>query len=85
MKRNIAASGPAPDVKACLGEVLLKALRQSRPVLARVGDENIPGTKALKDTDLTRVRGVPGVQWAVRLRVHDRFRVLRSTRAWQAR
>jgi putative ABC transport system permease protein len=24
-------------------------------------------TKALKDTDLTRVRGVPGVQWAVRL------------------
>ncbi len=24
-------------------------------------------TKALKDTDLTRVRGVPGVRWAVRL------------------
>lgn len=24
-------------------------------------------TKALKDTDLSRVRGVPGVQWAVRL------------------
>jgi putative ABC transport system permease protein len=24
-------------------------------------------TKALKDTDLTRVRGVPGVEWAVRL------------------
>jgi putative ABC transport system permease protein len=24
-------------------------------------------TRALKDTDLTRVRGVPGVQWAVRL------------------
>src|SRR3979490_848725 len=24
-------------------------------------------TKALKDTDLTRVRGVTGVQWAVRL------------------
>jgi putative ABC transport system permease protein len=24
-------------------------------------------TKALKDTDLTRVRGVPGIQWAVRL------------------
>src|SRR5207244_7728535 len=24
-------------------------------------------TKALKDTDLTRVRSVPGVQWAVRL------------------
>jgi len=24
-------------------------------------------TKALKDTDLTRVRGVPGVKWAVRL------------------
>src|SRR5215813_5992854 len=24
-------------------------------------------TKALKDTDLTRVRGVPGVAWAVRL------------------
>src|SRR5258708_12758787 len=24
-------------------------------------------TKALKDTDLTRVRGVEGVQWAVRL------------------
>jgi putative ABC transport system permease protein len=24
-------------------------------------------TKPLKDTDLTRVRGVPGVQWAVRL------------------
>jgi putative ABC transport system permease protein len=24
-------------------------------------------TKALKDTDLTRVRGIPGVQWAVRL------------------
>jgi putative ABC transport system permease protein len=24
-------------------------------------------TKALKDTDLTRVRGVPGAQWAVRL------------------
>src|SRR2546426_7235989 len=24
-------------------------------------------TKALKDTDLTRVRGVPGVQWAVRM------------------
>src|SRR5438128_8353937 len=24
-------------------------------------------TKALKETDLTRVRGVPGVQWAVRL------------------
>jgi putative ABC transport system permease protein len=24
-------------------------------------------TKALKDTDLTRVRGVPGVQWAVQL------------------
>src|SRR5918993_3892257 len=24
-------------------------------------------TKALKDTDLARVRGVPGVQWAVRL------------------
>src|SRR6266516_803615 len=24
-------------------------------------------TKALKDTDLSRVRGVPGVEWAVRL------------------
>ena len=24
-------------------------------------------TKALKDTDLTRVRGVDGVQWAVKL------------------
>jgi|SRR5206468_3070103 len=30
-------------------------------------------TKALKDTDLTRVRGVEGVQWAVRL-----FKAVRS-------
>jgi putative ABC transport system permease protein len=29
--------------------------------------EYLDQTKALKDTDLTRVRGVPGVSWAVRL------------------
>jgi len=34
-------------------------------------------TKALKDTDLTRVRGVAGVQWAVRLFKGNRWPGLR--------